>query len=274
MDAAREWISGLGPELAVQARLAEVLLAAVEVDARWEWLELGCSVAEGRGDSLSDLDVGLGHVGERPPPREDVTVMLRGLGEVVDLAAGSWNGVPRWWVQYEDGGQIDLVALPATSRIGRAPGSVALLDRTGRLGKTFTPEALRASAPDVRGWLLDGWEALSNVAKYLQRGSILEAVDQVHRARTDVFRLWATGEGVDYPVFGLTSLLDAAEAGLPDGIEATYPPADDSAVLVAAVATASLLAAAGRHADPQLQSPLQEFVAKRLEGLSDKTRDA
>ena len=274
MDVAREWISGLGPELAVQARLAEALLAAVEVDARWEWLELGCSVAEGRGDSLSDLDVGLGHVGEQPPPTGEVSDMLCGLGAVVDLSAGLWNGVPRWWVQYEDGGQIDLVALPATSRIGRAPGSVALLDRTGRLGDTFTPQALHASAGDRRGWLLDGWEALSNVAKYLQRGSILEAVEQIHRARTDVFRLWATGEGVDYPVFGLTSLLDAAEAGLPDGIETTYPSADDSAVLVAALATATLLAAAGRHADPQLQSPMQEFVAKRLEGLSDNTRNS
>lgn len=41
MDAARQWIRGLGPELLVQALLVEALLTAVEVDARWDWLELG-----------------------------------------------------------------------------------------------------------------------------------------------------------------------------------------------------------------------------------------
>lgn len=268
MDAARQWIRGLRPELAGQAQLVEALLTAVEVDARWDWLELGCSVAEGRGDALSDLDVGLGYVGEQPPPVEEVSDMLRLLGEVIDLSASLWNGVPRWWIQYEDGGQIDLVVLPANSRTGHAPGSVALLDRTGRLNDTFTPQMWRASPEDLHGWLLDGWEALSNVAKYLQRGSILEAIEQIHRARTGVFRLWAAGEGVAYPVFGLASLLDHAEARLPDGIEATYPTVDPSGVLVAALATVGLLKAAGHHVDPQIDSPLQEFVANRMRGLN------
>ena len=66
MDAAREWISGFGSDLSVEARLAEALIAAVEVDARWEWLELGRSVAEGRGESLSEFHVGLGQMGEQP----------------------------------------------------------------------------------------------------------------------------------------------------------------------------------------------------------------
>lgn len=268
MDPARQWIGSLEPELVVQARLLEALLAAVEVDARWEWLELGCSVAEGRGDRLSDLDVGLGYVGEQAPPAEEVSRSLRRLGAVVDLSAGWWNGVPRWWVQYEDGGQIDLVVVPASSRAGRAPGSVALMDRTGRLRRVFTPQSLHASAEDLRGWLLDGWEALSNVAKYLQRGSTLEAVEQIHRARMDVFRLWAAGEGVDYPVFGLTSLLDGVEVKLPDGIEMSYPSAARSTVLAAALVTVRLLEAAGRHADPQLQSPLCDFVTNRLGPLA------
>jgi hypothetical protein len=194
MDAAREWIDGLGVDLAVQARLAGRLLDAVEVDVRWDWLEVGCSVAQGRGDSLSDLDVGLGHQGERPAP-EDVDRMLRGLGDVVDLTVSPWNGVPRWWVQYEDGGQLDILVLPATSRNGRAPGSVALVDRSGRLADTFVPTSIEASTTEVRIWLVDGWEALSHVAKCLR------------------------------------------------------------------------LATAGRHADPRLHSPLQEFVAARLESL-------
>jgi len=271
MNDGQSWLSELGPELAIQARLANVLLAAVEVDARWEWLELGCSVAKGRGDSLSDLDLGLGYAGDRPPPVEDVSDMLRGLGNVVDLAVGLWDGVPRWWVQYQDGGQIDLVALPATSRAGRAPGSVALLDRKGRLSRVFTPDTLSASPEDCRSWLLDGWEALSNVAKYLHRGSVLEAIEQIHRARTDVFRLWAVGEGVDYPVFGLTSLLDAARPSVPKGIELTYPTTDDPGALAAASVTARLLAVAGRHADPHLHSPMEEFVGRRLDELGGDT---
>jgi hypothetical protein len=36
------------------------LLDAIERDPVWRWLEIGCSVAQGRGDALSDLDLGLG----------------------------------------------------------------------------------------------------------------------------------------------------------------------------------------------------------------------
>jgi hypothetical protein len=36
------------------------LLEAVEADPDWRWLELGCSIAQERGDALSDLDLGLG----------------------------------------------------------------------------------------------------------------------------------------------------------------------------------------------------------------------
>lgn len=65
-----------------------------------------------------------------------------------------------------------------------------------------------------------------------------------------------------YPVVGLTSLLDHASAKLPAGIEATYSTTEPSAVLVAAQATIKLLKTAAHHADPELNSPLQEFVAR------------
>ncbi|GIH16949.1 hypothetical protein [Rugosimonospora africana] len=268
MTDARQWIHGLGPELAVQARLLDRLLTAVEADARWEWLELGCSVAEGRGDELSDLDVGLGHIGDDSPPIDDVTNMLRGFGDVVDLSAQPWDGVHRWWVQYADGGQIDLVVLPAAIRSGKAPRSVALLDRRGRLATTFTPRKWAAAPDDPHRWLLDGWEALSNVAKYLRRASLLEGIEQIHRGRTRVLQLWAVGEGVPYPEFGLTSLLDDADAQLPPDIEATYPSPDPAGVLSAALATATLLYRAGHHAQPELDTPLRHFVTTRLQTLN------
>ena len=54
------WLNQLPPALHKQQALLRRLLAAVEADARWQWLQLACSVAEGRGDSWSDLDMGLG----------------------------------------------------------------------------------------------------------------------------------------------------------------------------------------------------------------------
>lgn len=91
MTDARDWIRRWGPDLTIQARLAESLLDSVEADTRWDWLELGCSIADGRGDRWSDLDIALGHVGEASPPRDEVDSMLRGLDAVVDLSAAPWN---------------------------------------------------------------------------------------------------------------------------------------------------------------------------------------
>jgi hypothetical protein len=257
-----DFISALPASLAVQKRLLDGLLRAVTADDRWEWLELGCSVAAGRADELSDLDLGLGYTDEAA--LSTVDGILRGLGTVVDVSAQPYAGMPRWWVQYADGGQIDLVALPAADRRGLPPDSVALLDRAGRLATPYEPSVLRAAPDDPRNWLLDGWEALSNVAKYVRRGSLLEALDQVHRARGRVFQLWAAGGGVPYPAFGLTSLLDEPEPSLPAGIEETYAGPERAAVLAAALATARLLRRAGTRADSDLDTPLSDYVTRRL----------
>lgn len=264
MTAARQWISALGDDLVVQRSLLLRLLDAVEADWRWEWLELSCSVAAGRGDALSDLDLALGYTGSEAPAVEEVTALLRGLGPVVDLSAQPYEGIPRWWVQYTDGGQLDLVIMAARDRPGRAPGSIALLDRAGRLAKMFTPSVWFADAEDPKNWLLDGWEALSNVAKYLQRGSVLEAIEQLHRARGRVYQLWAVGEAVPYPAFGIVSLLDDQPPCLPPGIEGTYTVASSGSVRTAAIATSTLLAAAAEHAQPGLDTALRGYVTSRL----------
>jgi len=262
---ARNWIAGLGPRLAVQARLLDGLLTAVAADPRWEWLELGCSVAHGRGDELSDLDLGLGFTDEAAVAGVDG--VLRGLGPVVDLSAQPYDGMPRWWVQYSDGGQIDLVAMPAARRPGLAPGGVALLDRTGRLAVGFTPSLWRAGPDDPRNWLMDGWEAVSNIVKYVRRGSLLEALDQLHRVRERIFQLWAAGAGVPYPAYGLTSLLDEPVPALPPGIERTYAVPERAAVAAAARAAAELLHRAGEHARAGLDTPLRPYVGDRLAAL-------
>jgi hypothetical protein len=268
MDGVRQWIDGLGPELRVQAGLLRGLLAALGDDDRWEWLELGCSVAAGRGDALSDLDMGLGFSGTGEPPLDEVEAILRGLGPVVEVYDSPWDGRHRWWVQYADGGQIDIVLVPAADRPGRAPGSVALLDRHGRLAEEFRPQALTVRPDEPRRWLLDGWEALSNVAKYVHRNALYEAIEQIHRARTRALQLWAAGEAVQYPSFGLTSLLDDAGATLPAGIDATYATVDRRAILAAALASADVLARSGEHASAGLDTPLRAYVTDRLTRLA------
>ena len=191
--------------------------------------------------------------------------MVRNLGEVVALSAQPWEGMPRWWVQYSDGAQLDLVVAPADERPGRAPGAVVLLDRSGgRFATEFVPKVLHAAPHEPEQWLLDGWEALSNVAKYLRRGSTLEAIEQIHRARQRVFQLWSVGEHVDYPRFGLTSLLDATSATLPPNVESTYCLVGQESATAAACALARLLRIAGRHANPALDTPLSEYVIAEL----------
>ena len=259
------WVDSLPGSLARQARLLRALILAVEGDPRWEALELGCSLAAGRGDELSDLDVGLWHASGDRPADEDVDRLVAGLGEVVEVSAQPWDGTPRWWVQYADGAQLDLVVGAADDRGGRAPGGVMLVDRGGRFATEFTPSVLRAKPGEPRQWLLDGWEALGNTAKYLHRGSLLEAVEQIHRARQRVFQLWAAGEGVDYPLFGLTSLLDHDIAVLPPRIEATYPTIEHVSVAEAAIALAELLRFAGQHADQAMSTPLEAYVVTDLQ---------
>ena len=268
----RTWAAGLPAALSVQARLLSGLIDQIEPRSEWEWLVLSCSVAAGRGDELSDLDLGLGHSGDDAPPVEQVTDVLRRLGDVIDVADQPWDDCHRWWVQYADGGQIDLVVMPATTRSGRAPGEVALLDRAGRLQDTFTPSVFTASPDDPKHWLLDGWEALSNVSKYVRRNSSLEAVEQLARARQRVYQLWAVGERVPYPTFGLTSLLDESAACLPPTIEGTYARPDAAEIVDAALVLAGLLPIAAEHAQPGLGTPLSDYVTIRLRQSQSRSR--
>lgn len=95
------------------------------------------------------------------------------------------------------GAQLDLVVGAADDRGSRAPGGVLLMDRDDRFATEFTSSVLHAKPDEPRQWLLDGWEALGNMAEDLQRGILIEAVEQIQRARQGLFQLWATGEGVD-----------------------------------------------------------------------------
>ncbi len=262
---AKAFLADLATRLPRHAAVLRRLLRDLEGQDQVVWVEIGCSIPTDRADEMSDIDMGFGYVGEAPVELVDRIIM--GLSSVVDGGSMPWGEWTRWWVQYSDGVQVDVLLLPAERRSGRAPGSVALLDRTNRLAEEFTPDALRATDPDIDAWHLDGWEALGNIAKYLARGSLHEASDQLHRVRQDCCRLWAVGEGVDYPLFGLTSLLDDPAAGLPPNLEASYVPLDLGAIRAAAVAMVDVLTASAHHARDGLSSPLREWTMQRLDAL-------
>jgi hypothetical protein len=257
-----DFLEQLTRRLPLHAALLHRLLTALAGQDRVVWVEVGCSIPTERADELSDIDMGLGHLGD--PPIEMVDEILNGLGAVVDGGWTPWGEAARWWVQYLDGVQVDVVLMPADRRNGRAPGSIALLDLHGHLVEEFTPTIMHASEQDIDGWHLDGWEGLCNVAKYLARGSLHEAADQLHRVRQDCCRLWAVGEGVDYPAFGLTSLLDAPDATLPDGLDESHVGLRSEAIRGAALQLVDTLSASAEHARTGLTSPLRQWTLHRL----------
>lgn len=269
------WLPALRARLPGHAALLDELLIICRDDDRIRVLELQCSIARGAGDQLSDLDLGLAvrddaweQVADELPDR------LREIAETVDLLAhtmSEWGGRPhrRLFVQYADGRQIDLVVQPATAVSGRVPGAVVLHDPDGRLAEQRVPGVATASVEDVRSWEVLGWESLANVAKYLERGSAWEALERLTHARDTSLRLWAAAEDVPYPLFGLTSLLDADDPRLPHGLDATVARADLDELRAAALACAELLRVASARAREHLgsidgESPMAGWVSERL----------
>lgn len=253
--------------VAPQRELLRRLLAVLEADPSWRWLELSCSLARDAGDELSDIDCGAGVRDEEyAATLSTVESMVAGLGEVVDMLHHELQGVSQkdWvhrhtFVQYADGVQLSLVVVPASGRQGLPPGAVALMDKDGQLGKPLVPASYQASAKQCREWTFFGWQALSDLDKYLRRGSLWKAHQRLEEARGQVWRLWAVTQDVQYPGFGLTSVLDG-DAPMPAGIAETVAGLDAVDLRRAALMAAELLT--------QLGPPLEigRFVARRLAG--------
>jgi hypothetical protein len=241
------FLDGLRTSLPRHAAVLDGLVAAVEGDERWRWLELGCSVAVGRGDEWSDLDLGLGVVPDAGGalPATDAEAMVRTLGPVTDLLVHTMPGRPhhrRIAAELAGGVQVDLVLFPAGDRPGLPPGSVALVDKDGTLATPWRPDAVGTPPAEVlREWAFLAWWALGDVAKYLARGSAFEAAERLAEARRLALQLHAAAQGVDYPLFGLTAILDAPEPIVPMWLEESYAPADPAALAAAAGAAARLL---------------------------------
>jgi len=272
------WLEELRGQLPRHAALIDALLALCAGDERIRVLELQCSVARGAGDELSDLDMGLAaRDAEWEAVAGALPERLAAIADTVDLLVHTipeWGSRPhrRIFVQYADGRQLDLVVQPVSNLAGRVPGAVVLHDPDGSLASERIPPASSATAEDLRTWELSGWELLSNVAKYLERGSAWEALARLTEARDAALRLWAAAEAVSYPGFGLTSLLDADPPRLPHGLEATVSGVDLDELRSAALACASLLrrgasAARARLAPDAAESPMTAYVSDLLRSV-------
>jgi len=268
------WLESLPPALTNHRLLLIRLVRAVEQNPLWRFLMVSCSLARGVADQDSDLDVGLGvdeaawdHAMLALPP------LLASLGDVVDqlqhqLAAASGVLHQRTFVQYANGVQLDLVAFPAALRVGRPPETVVLYDPDQRLVHTWLPSSYSADPATVREWAFLGWIALANLDKYLRRGSLWEALDQLHEARTQVWRLWAVTYDITYPAFGLTSVLDSPQIDPPPNIAATVALLDREGLHHAALACAVLLRQvsqqAAEHSGASTPEGMAHFVCRRL----------
>lgn len=276
---ALEWLHSLPPALSSQQTALWRLLAAVECDPRWRFLALSCSIARGTGDADSDLDVALGVRDDAwPQALAAIPALVAAVGEVVAALhhqLAEWGDYPhqRTFVQYVDGVQLDMVAYPASGNRGRPPDTVALYDPDGRLAVPWTPAVFQADARSVHEWAFLGWTALADLAKYLRRGSLWEALARLDQARTQVWRLWAVGADLSYPAFGLTSVLDSPAAGVPPRIEATVAGLDYEGLRRAALTCAALLdqlarpAPAPGDAEGGSLVALALFVRRRLDAL-------
>jgi len=285
MEQGRAWIDGLPDELAGQRAIMHRLLAVSEADPDVCWLAIGCSVARGAGDRMSDLDMGIGVREEAfAAARDRIRTAADGLGDLVESYHHQLPGVPppheRVFAQYADGCQLDLVILPAVLPGGPLPRTVMLYDRDGQFADGVAgaadrgPAASDGPAPgpeagQLREWAFGGWCALADLAKYVRRGSVWEALDRLHEARTQLWRLHAAASGIADPQYGLTSVLDFAPDDIPGGIGETVAGLSLPSLLAAARQVARLLTATGKRLPAEAQAALPQSMATYVTQLLD-----
>lgn len=238
------WIDGLPDELDAQRRLLRGIAGWCERDLDVHWLVIGCSLARGNADALSDVDIAMGAgVGQVDVVVGRFVAAADELGERVEQYEQALPGLAkphrRVFVQYADHTQVDLVVLELND--GALPGCVVLYDPEGVVRIEDAKPGVTAG--DVRTWACEGWEALANLGKYLRRGSLWEARDRLEEARSRAWQLFAAAEGVEDPQFGMTSVFDdRREIGAPDEIDRTFAGLDRQEILGAARQLAEILA--------------------------------
>jgi hypothetical protein len=259
------WIDQLPGEMAGQRMLLRGLLSFCEAEESVRWLVIGCSLARGAGDYLSDLDLAMGVRDDdfaEAIPR--IRLAVEGLGELVDSYQHQLPYVAgahvRIFAQYADRSQVDLVVVPGSASAAGFAGVVALYDPD----RVIVTRAHREppTPAQVREWAFHGWCALADAGKYLRRRSAWEALIQMNNAREQLWRLQAVAEGVPDPQFGVISILDFAPEAIPPGMAATVADLDLAGLASAARQLANLLDQFGQRLPAEHRAALPEAMAR------------
>lgn len=276
LEVGAAWLAELAGSLPGHGRLIAELASAVGADDRLRWFQVGCSLGAGRGDQLSDVDCAIGYLVPLAEPDLDELgrSLVTSVGVATDVLVHTMEGFPpgtrRFGVEYDDDVQLDLVMLSSTLTEGLRDGEIAIVDKDGALAH---PAASRLYGPPdervSREWALMGWWFVSDLAKYLRRGSLFEAADRIERIRGLALNLFAAAQGVPYPLFGLTSLLDYEPFRLPDGLANAYAhPGDRASVEAAGAVVVALLGECSGQAAAQLghdlSTPWEDSTRARL----------
>jgi hypothetical protein len=271
----REWITELPAELEGQKAIMLGLLDWCEADERAKYLVVACSVGRGAGDRLSDLDMGMG----LESPDFDAAVadahqVIDAAGELVDSYAHKLPGLTmpheRIFAQYANRCQVDMVVIPAGEKYPGVKDEVVLYDPDGIRAAKWAPTPV--TSKQVREWAFNGWACLADVGKYLRRGSAWEALERLHQARAEYWRLLATSHDVPNPQYGITSLLDFAPDRVPARLALTTSDVDLARLLRAARQLAEELAGVGSELKPELAAvlpvPMAAFITADLESIT------
>ncbi len=222
------WLEHFEGRMPRHGKILRGLIRGVIRDPRIVQLSIGCSVARGSFDELSDLDCEVSlEKAAWPSGLAAIEPLVRECGDVVEMLQHHWAGAGtadscRTAVVYSTGVQLDLMAWPVTAWSGMRPPNTIVLHATRPV---FThpgdPPDATVGLDRLREWRFLGWWALLDADKYLLRTSPWEARQRLEEARAVVWQLHAAAEGVPLPEYGITSLLDAPNIALPDGIERT-----------------------------------------------------
>ena len=277
---AERWLRSLPKELAPHREVMLALMREAERDPAIRVLVVGCSLGRGAADELSDVDAMYAVVDSawRDAVSESAGVVRR-VGDVIDMhqqiiepANRELAPYQHTFAQYASGVQLDLVVAVARDRQPPRPDWIVLYDPDGRIVGEATASA--ATEEQVRRWMHVALVHLSACAKYLTRGSLWEANAQLDAARAELWRLWAVAERIADPQYGLTAVLDAPDAPMPENIEATVAGLDRRALRSAAMSCAEILVWTWPRAISTVATadlampPLAEWVLKQLRDVA------
>jgi hypothetical protein len=277
---AERWLRSLPNDLAPHRELMMGLMREAERDPGIRLLVVGCSIGRGNADELSDVDAMYAVTeGAWNDAVRDSGAAVRRVGDVIDMHQQIIDppdrAVPAYqhtFAQYASGVQLDLVVAVAKDRHAPRPDWVVLYDPDERV--VDEPKSTEATETQVRQWMHAALVHLSACAKYLTRGSLWEAHAQLEAARGELWRLWAVAERIADPQYGLTAVLDAPDAPMPDNIEATVAGLDRRALRSAAMACGELLVWTWPRAISVVATadlampPLAEWVLRQLRDVA------